>query len=136
MEDPPSLSGQQVARLGAAVFRQTLAAPAVWLLVDPTSRAGTLAVEAEVLSRLKQKYRVFGSGQELPGEYVRRRGSWVGYEHGYRFRYQLDFLSSSRVRVWIKTTHGNWGCDFYFKVFTWEGSEWRTACVSPMSDSC
>jgi len=136
MEGPPSLSGEQVVQLGAIVLRQTLAARATWVLLDPTSRGGAPAVEAEVLRRLKQQYRIFGSEQELPGEYLRRQGTWVGYEHGYRFRYQLDFLTSSRVRIWIKVTYGNWGCDFYYKVFKWEGAEWRTACVSPMSDAC
>jgi hypothetical protein len=133
---PPALTAEQATQLGLIVFRQTLATRATWILLDGTSQGGAPAIDADVLRRLEQQYRVFHREADLPGDFVRRQGSWVGYEQGYRFRYQLDFLESSRVRVWVKSTYGNWGCDFYYRVYRWEGSEWRKVCASPNIADC
>ena len=133
--DTPALSKTQIDTLASEIMEHTPehvhfaeGTTFSWVLFEQVDSDADTALTTAVIDRLKKKYTVYRSEQEIPPTEIIRSesGKLLGYRDGFSFRFSVKFLGDHRVEVRYSDWEGNLAASSQTISYQWTGSQWET----------
>ena len=139
-EDPRNLSKNQLCLLAQEVMKNTpeyihfADAHFSWVVLAPEVQMNPKALQYEVMTLLKAKYKVYVDKKDLPDELLAKDkdGKMIGYEGGLSFSYSADFKEKGIVIIQYGDYEGNLASSGHYKRYKWNGKNWEIVEVSQM----
>jgi hypothetical protein len=105
-----------------------------WVLFTQETEDSLPGLTAAVLSRLRKKYTVYRSKEDVPSTelILDRGGSLLGYRDGFLFHFTATILGESRVEVRYSDWEGNLSASSQTVLYEWTGSRWKVIEKGPL----
>lgn len=131
-EDPRNLSTTQLRLLAQEVLKNTpeyihfANANFSWVVLAPGVQTNPQALQDEVMTLLKAKYKVYDDKKDLPDELLHKdkEGKLIGYKGGFSFSYSVDFEEKGIIKIQYGDYEGNLAASGHYKRYKWNGKNW------------
>ena len=105
-----------------------------WVLFEQQDPDPIPALTTAVLDRLKEKYTVYRSRDDIPATQLVRdeSGELIGYRDGFSFRFSATVLGADKVEIRYADWEGNVGASSRTISYEWTDSQWKVITRGPL----
>lgn len=97
-----------------------------WCIFIPPKDDPLPQLSEEVLKRLRKKYTVYLTEEDIPpNRKIYRNGQLAGFQSGFMFRYELEPLGPTRIRIQYSDWEGLLAASRHSVTYEWTGSSWK-----------
>ncbi len=105
-----------------------------WVFVELQEPQPIPGLSEAVLKRLRERYTVYRSEEEIPEDRLSRAPdrTLLGYQDGFRFKFEVEVLGPDRVKVRYEDWEGNMAGSGQTITYEWNGSAWEIVEKGPL----